>query len=318
MHKQLATQILLKIGCFEEVLTVLPLEGGRQHTSYKVTRARTDKCVVIKQLSFDCYWGTSSLKQFEETEQFANYVGQKLGCAIAAYPTEHGYVIHHDSAYYLVYPWSHGQSLDVLTPRQSLSLGKLLASIHELPPLSGVTTHALSVDKPLHLNCTLMCYTTVKKYQQYQALAELSMQAQNQYTGKLVYSHRDMNLENVLWLDKVSPLLIDWESSGVIAPQVELLGLAFNAAGIAYSTLDIACFQAVITGYQLQSRQPIVFDEQSYLQGYVSWLLWLEYCLTNERMEQQWREQEIKRTLDAIELLLSQQHTVVNNLWISH
>lgn len=304
MNKNLALQLLAQVGLYDVITSIVPMQGGRQHALFKVTLAHTQP-VVIKRLNLFCYLGEYSKEHFNETEHFARHVTEQLTFALTAYNRDNEFIITEGKDSYLIYPWCEGRCLYALTLTHCKILGTLLHSIHKLPKFKP--------SMPLE---TLFPFSTNAWEQRLggllsqKALRDLILLANNCYQyyldnkHKQVFSHRDLNLDNILWLADDQPRLIDWESAGYILPEIELLGMAFNIGGIARGQVDISLVLKTVEVYSQQSAHKIHITNELYIQSYASWFYWLDYCLSGHNaLSNKEANFEISATLQAIYLM---------------
>jgi thiamine kinase-like enzyme len=94
-----------------------------------------------------------------------------------------------------------------------------------------------------------------------------------------VLSHGDLFPANVVWSEKLSPFIIDWEAAGYIHPQLELWNVGLNWGGILVDDVRPEFFTALLEGYRSLKR-PVFFDENMVHTGLGSWLAWLMYKLS--------------------------------------
>jgi thiamine kinase-like enzyme len=64
-----------------------------------------------------------------------------------------------------------------------------------------------------------------------------------------VFSHRDLDMKNVIWDSENNPLIIDWESAGLINPLVDLIRLALDWSGEANGKADKNLFIEIFKTY---------------------------------------------------------------------
>jgi thiamine kinase-like enzyme len=93
-----------------------------------------------------------------------------------------------------------------------------------------------------------------------------------------VLSHRDLDQKNVLWPDAETPLLIDWESAGMINPTVELADVALNWSGVTVGEPDPAAFAAVVAAYRDHGGRLTDEPRDALYAVLVNWLAWLRYA----------------------------------------
>lgn len=302
INKLIAQRVLKKAGIEQNITALEPLGGGRQHDVFLLSLTNKQH-IVLKNLSLDCYLGHYSASHFEYTEQLASYIDSKLNCAVAALNikgTKH-YTISDNGAFFLIFPFCEGTIEHHLSGEQCYIMGRLLANIHNLKPIElPLTPMSFSPFKIEQWSELLNGYIEPSTLELFIQLADRCYQTRNAYKGLRVLSHRDINLENILWLRPDKPMLIDWESAGLIQPGVELIGLAFNMAGISNSKLDLEKLRLTVKGYCSASDTNInqLLTEDLYYQAYATWFKWLDYCLNFKMLKN--RSEELRLTVSAI------------------
>ena len=138
----------------------------------------------------------------------------------------------------LVFPWFEGTSVpeDAVTPGEGRRIGEVLARLHDLhidpkglerpddsaPPdeswrdlfARGATLEQVWARDPEARLRELTSWTRRSK------------EGADELDSNLVVSHRDLDQKNVMWDSQGEPCLIDWESAGLISPNVELFEVA--------------------------------------------------------------------------------------------
>lgn len=309
--KQLLTQLQFA-PLSDTSISTQKLEGGRQH---KVVKAQIDngRALVIKELSFSCYFGEYSEEHFNACETYAAYVNKHLGSAVVAYRATNQYVLNETNKSYLIYPWCEGSVRYELTAEQAIILGQYLAKLHALPMIDLPLKPIPFTPFKSHLWAQLLEKNILSK-NELADLITLSKQCERarvNYQGKRVMSHRDLNLENILWTSYDKFYLIDWESSGLIAPLIDLIGLAINLGGIGQAQLNMSLLKSTIDAYQKQAN---VYDKMTndiFIQCYATWFSWLDYCLINLAKYPMLYRNEIDLTIQAIKLIKNNQDNII-------
>lgn len=274
MIKQHWAQIFLK----QDFKAIVPLREGKQHQIDLVTLVDQSQW-ICKRLVNQNWLGTVDFNSVKLGEDLATKVAQTLGTTFSA-----AYVIE-DLA--IIVPYCQGEILEWVNENQAHRLGRILAQIHSLQSstASGKPFPAISVvnseKMPKWLN-TRINYCNQKR-----------LCLSNQW----VLSHRDIHYGNVIWRDENSPHLIDWESTGLIHPTLELIGLAQNCAGIAAGRFGVDLFRATLQGYVVEAGKLPTIDGSVSNLSLHSWLLWYVHCL-----RQGWLK-ESKQVLQRIELI---------------
>ncbi|AHE66154.1 phosphotransferase [Legionella oakridgensis] len=267
-------------------IAIIPLNHTGIHNIWLVKLQ--DKSVWIsKQIKSGSWLGALSSDAIEFNEIIASMVADKLGITLPAHQwMNNQYLVPNCRERLLFIPYCKGRSLSSWTGRQSFLLGVLLAAMHQLPL---PTTQA----KPFPEIKMITANTTDFLNDKIQQCNENRLHALSDW----VTSHRDIYPANVIWQNKDTPFLIDWESTGLIHPFVELIGVAVNAAGLITGQFNRKRFEAVLMGYKQQAGKLPRADDLLWALCYHSWLLWLSFNW------QQGQETEVQKTLFALQQL---------------
>lgn len=128
-----------------------------------------------------------------------------------------------------------------------------------------------------------------------------ALDAQSFLNQHLVVAHRDFDAKNVLWRGEQTFTLMDWEYAGLTYPQVDLLAVAMNWAGIVEGSIDEVRFKKILEGY----GEPLKITD-TILAGYLGYCI--DWLIFNVRYGLSLREpsekihSEIRSTLRAMDL----------------
>ena len=189
----------------------------------------------------------------------------------------------------LVFPWFEGTSVpeDAVTPGEGRRIGEVLARLHDLhidpkglerpddsaPPdeswrdlfARGATLEQVWARDPEARLRELTSWTRRSK------------EGADELDSNLVVSHRDLDQKNVMWDSQGEPCLIDWESAGLISPNVELFEVALYWSGQRIGPPNRDVFQAVLASY-LSIRPAVQIQPRAAMARCLGgWLNWLHY-----------------------------------------
>ena len=97
------------------------------------------------------------------------------------------------------------------------------------------------------------------------------------FKNKLVISHRDLDLRNILWDKNDEPVIIDWESCGLINPTSETIDTAWYWAG-GKDYFDKIKYKSFLDTYVEQGGKLEDYDK-SFKAVYKPRFNWLEFNL---------------------------------------
>ena len=95
--------------------------------------------------------------------------------------------------------------------------------------------------------------------------------------NNLVISHRDLDLPNILWDKNGVPVIIDWETSGLVNPTLEVIDTAWNWAG-GKDYFDKNKYKSFLDTYAEQGGKLEDYDK-AFKADYKAKLRWFEYNL---------------------------------------
>ncbi len=285
------------------------LTGGRQHGTWCLQSDKID--LVVKVLNPYSYLGREEDIRFIHCEAFCSCCADVYDFPVPALCFDEQILFKVGEESIIIYPFIQGDIASLPNAAQAKVIGELLANLHGLKIedkyFTGDSFKQLSIESWDTLSLGLV---ESNKLRHLQDLAALSFKAHASLTSELILSHRDINTENVIWQEALKPKLIDWESAGLIHPLVELLGLAFNFSGIALGQFHEALFAEVINSYHASCHMPLKLTEAIYLDAYLSWFVWLDYCFKCEDMSEALQLEQINITLDAIDIMSQHKATV--------
>ncbi|KTD33195.1 putative aminoglycoside phosphotransferase [Legionella nautarum] len=271
----------------QKIISRSSLGEGRPHHLELIELSDQSKW-VCKKFDTQTWLGQVEESNLELTEELAATVAAELGITFAAYKKNNKFVFIVDGAKAIIHPYCEGQVIEAVNEEQAFVLGEILAQLHLVHHLPQKAAQALPSillpednDSPVWLQELISFCNDNAQYQ-----------AEN-----WVFSHRDIHAENIVWREKKTPHLLDWESAGLIHPAIELIGLAENCSGLAYGDFQAQRFRATLIGYGQRTRTLPQMNPKLWMLSFHTWLLWYSYCLQHNRVE------EAKYTRELIEFI---------------
>jgi len=129
----------------------------------------------------------------------------------------------------------------------------------------------------------------------------------NIISNNMVISHRDLDLPNILWDKDNNPIIIDWESSGLVNPIMEVIDTAWNWSG-GQENFDKEKFKLFVNTYKDNGGNLNDYTE-SLKADYKAKFGWLEYnlkritgieCIDDE--EKKLGKREVVRSINEIKM----------------
>ena len=220
-----------------------------------------------------------------------------------------------DGYYFLIFDWFEGKAITdkKLTIEKTKKAAKELLKIHKINfgKLKGkckayydttMVNWKFYIEKVDNKKIKELLLDNIQRFSELdrQAIKSLKTISKN-----MVISHRDLDLPNILWDSNEKPVIIDWESTGLINPSMEVIDTAWNWSG-GKNYFDKEKFSAFVTTYKENGGDLNEFDE-ALKADYKAKFGWLEYnlkricgieCLDEE--EKILGEKEVIRTIDEI------------------
>ena len=266
------------------------VDGGFHHRMWLLETDR--ERYAVKQLAPDTDLANpDSRSHYDNTEAIAErFAGEGVPALHALGRFGHYLQIIEDSGY-LVYPWTDASAIgkgDVSLPH-ALAVADILAKMHSadivaphpppllLPVVPEEQVISLVESAVAHeLGCATQLQALLPDFLQ---MLEAQRSASPVLEQHRVISHGDLDQKNVLWDSHGKPLVIDWESAGLINPSYEILLEALDWGGIT-SHFDTRIFEQVIARYQQAGgRLQQEFIGPAFDAIIAEWLDWLMYNL---------------------------------------
>lgn len=220
-----------------------------------------------------------------------------------------------DNYYFLIFDWFEGRTIQ----DEELTLDKVRKIANELVKLhnidykeqkdkcktyydSNIIDWNFYLDKIENKDLKDLLSKNIKRFHELDVLAidNLSYISKN-----MVISHRDLDLPNILWDKSDNPIIIDWESSGLINPSMEVIDTAWNWSG-GQNYFDKEKYKLFVRTYKENGGNLDEYNE-ALKAVFKAKFGWLEYnlkrvcgieCIDEE--ERQLGESEVKRSIDEI------------------
>lgn len=294
---KLFTQLKL---AFTPPIHLVDLTGGKQHQTIKVTDA-AGLSWVVKKLNRNCWLGNYSLDYFKQVEHLAFKVESLTQQTVSAFSFNDRIIHSLEVGDFIILPWVEGDVCFDINLSQAELLGDLLAKIHQLQlDYKGFQPFQVLNDK----------FLTNKISSDYCKLLTQCNQTLSYQSEQFILSHRDINLSNVIWCDENQPMLVDWESAGLIHPLIELIGLALNCAGAESGQMSWDKFNSSISAYKQNISLNLTIDDSLYNQTYYTWFAWMDYCLRCQHHNN--TDEEIELCLTVIQILRDNKGKIIS------
>lgn len=304
IDKQQLQRLCQKLNLGELSSEPEKVTGGLLHRMYKISTSSGK--FAVKKLNPTIKAKENIKKKYQYTEDIAALFSKRGIPAVLAYRFQNEPIIEIADDWFMVFDWVEGTTLspEQIRPEHARKIGEMLFLMHSLNLFSKEKTakeekeNGSSFDyfhnnhwKLLleHTKLNHSLFLEIDKF--FPVLLELNQKfylSIPELNKKQVISHADLDPKNVLWIEKMNPIIIDWESVRPVNPTLELIACALDWSGITTGEINIALYQAVLDGYRiagsLEDRNSVVIKDQ-----------------TTEDIEDQIRSSLEDRTGDVIE-----------------
>lgn len=301
----------LNLGIIEQ--EVKRVTGGLLNRMYKVVTS--NGIYAVKHLNPEVMKRSNAVDNHIFAEKIANIAKINNVQCISA-NIYNGYALQKfNNNYFLIFDWFEGKAIvdEEITLDKVKKVAKQLAVLHQInfndvSNISDLRKSVVEVDWDYYLKKIddIEIKELLEKNINY--LTELdkkSTKASLKISNNKVISHRDLDLANILWDNKENPVLIDWESAGLVNPCEELLETAWDWSG-GQDYFDKEKFDCFIITYKhncgdISDLEDAIFANFKNKSG------WLEYnmkrvckieCLDEE--EQKLGKKEVIRVINEI------------------
>ena len=261
------------------------IEGALLNKMFKIS---TNKGVyVLKALNPEILSREDGKKNAIFTEKVSNIVKSKGIKCIPAYEIN-GELLHSiEDKHFLIFDWFEGKSIteEELTIEKCNKIAKELALLHQIDFSSIKNECNIYYDlDEINFDFYLSKIKNEKiknllneVKNRFSQLDKESIKNMEYFKNKQVISHRDLDLRNILWDKNDEPVIIDWESCGLINPTSEAIDTAWYWAG-GKDYFDKIKYKSFLDTYVEQGGKLEDYDK-SFKAVYKPRFNWLEFNL---------------------------------------
>ena len=209
--------------------------GGLLNRMYKVTTSTG--VYAIKHLNPEVMKRKDAKDNHIRAEKIANIAKEKGINCLPAKIIDGITLQELDGNYFLIYDWFDGRAIDEdeLNLDYVSKVATLLAKLHsidydEIKNECKLGKENKEVDWDFYIDKVdnkEIKELLINKKDYLTELDKKSTKCREEISNNIVVSHRDLDLPNILWDKNDTPMIIDWESSGVVNPCEELIETAW-------------------------------------------------------------------------------------------
>ena len=301
--------------CNLGVLIQVPLKisGGRLNRMYKVVT--TNGIFAIKLLNPEVMKRKNAKNNHIFAETFSHLAKNSGVRSLPAMIIDNNVLQKFENYYFLIFDWFEGRALknDELSCEKCKKIALEVSKLHKID-YSSLKVKCDRYYDTDEINWNLYLDKIENGYiknllaeniQKFIDLDKKSIYNLKKISNNMVISHRDFDLSNILWNENDEFVIIDWESTGLINPSMEVIDLAWNWSGWQKSFDNIKFF-TIINTYRDNGGDLSDFDE-ALIAILKPKFTWLEYNLKRitgiECVDEEDRvlgEKEIEKNIDEI------------------
>ncbi len=306
-------KLLIKCNLGELINEPIRIEGGLLNRMYKVET--TTGIYAIKLLNSEVMTRENARDNHIFAENVSNIAKNSGVNCIPAKIINTEIIQNIDEHYFLIYDWFDGKVVSdfELTIEHTKKVAKELATLHQIDfdfifdkCKAYYDTHIIDwdyyIDKIENIEIKQLLESNKERFHY---LDVNSIDYLNKISDNMVISHRDLDLPNILWDENENPVIIDWESSGLVNPCMELIDTAWNWSG-GQNYFDKEKYQTFIKVY-VENGGSLDDYDAALIADFKAKFGWLEYnlkricdieCIDEE--EKELGRKETIRTFDEI------------------
>ena len=273
--------LLKKLNLGELLQAPVPVGGGLSHEVWRLVT--TSGAYALKRLSAKTMEAHRPLEAIIQGEVIAEYFAKYNIPAHCALKYQGAAIFNWQGDRVLLTPWINN-TVSAVKPMHAKVVGQVLASMHQLNcQIVAMDYLAKPTARPIDWSRLLL---TLPKEISQKITALLPMMEQVRLAclaeplAADIISHNDMNPTNILWPQRDTLRVIDWEAAGKVNKNANILSTAVDWALLLSPEPNWSMFAAVLVGYQSKLALP-VWQERAWLQVLLQWVSWLWHQVVN-------------------------------------
>ena len=236
---EIIKNLIIKCNLGEIIEAPKRIEGGLLNKIFKISTTKGN--YALKLLNPEVISRKDGKKNIIFTEKVSNIAKSKGIKCISAHEIN-GKLIHSiENKHFLIFDWFEGKPIT----EEELTLEKCNKIAKELALLHRINFNEIKNDCDIYYELDEINFDfylskinnkEIKKLlnevkDRFSELDKESIKNMEYIKNNLVISHRDLDLPNILWDKNDEPVIIDWETSGLVNPTLEVIDTAWNWAG---------------------------------------------------------------------------------------
>ena len=310
---EIIKNLIIKCNLGEIIEAPKRIEGGLLNKIFKISTTKGN--YALKLLNPEVISRKDGKKNIIFTEKVSNIAKSKGIKCISAHEIN-GELIHSiENKHFLIFDWFEGKPIT----EEELTLEKCNKIAKELALLHRINFNEIKNDCDIYYELDEINFDfylskinnkEIKKLlnevkDRFSELDKESIKNMEYIKNNLVISHRDLDLPNILWDKNDEPVIIDWETSGLVNPTLEVIDTAWNWAG-GKDFFDKNKYKSFLDTYVQEGGKLEDYDK-AFKADFKAKLRWFEYNLKRITMfdflddeEKKLGEKEVIRSADEI------------------
>ena len=310
---EIIKNLIIKCNLGEIIEAPKRIEGGLLNKIFKISTTKGN--YALKLLNPEVISRKDGKKNIIFTEKVSNIAKLKGIKCISAHEIN-GELIHSiENKHFLIFDWFEGKPIT----EEELTLEKCNKIAKELALLHRINFNEIKNDCDIYYELDEINFDfylskinnkEIKKLlnevkDRFSELDKESIKNMKYIKNNLVISHRDLDLPNILWDKNDEPVIIDWETSGLVNPTLEVIDTAWNWAG-GKDFFDKNKYKSFLDTYVKEGGKLEDYDK-AFKADFKAKLRWFEYNLKRITMfdflddeEKKLGEKEVIRSADEI------------------
>ena len=310
---EIIKNLIIKCNLGEIIEARKRIEGGLLNKIFKISTTKGN--YALKLLNPEVISRKDGKKNIIFTEKVSNIAKSKGIKCISAHEIN-GELIHSiENKHFLIFDWFEGKPIT----EEELTLEKCNKIAKELALLHRINFNEIKNDCDIYYELDEINFDfylskinnkEIKKLlnevkDRFSELDKESIKNMEYIKNNLVISHRDLDLPNILWDKNDEPVIIDWETSGLVNPTLEVIDTAWNWAG-GKDFFDKNKYKSFLDTYVQEGGKLEDYDK-AFKADFKAKLRWFEYNLKRITMfdflddeEKKLGEKEVIRSADEI------------------
>ena len=310
---EIINKLILKCNLGKIIEEPKRVEGGLLNKMFKISTTKGN--YALKCLNPELISRKEGKKNIIFTEKVSNIAKSK---GIKCIPANeiNGELIHSiEDKHFLIFDWFEGKPIteEQLTLEKCNKIAKELALLHRIDfgEMKNQCDIYYELDEiKFDFYLTKINNKEIKNLlnevkERFSELDKESIKNMEYIKNNLVISHRDLDLPNILWDKNDEPVIIDWETSGLVNPTLEVIDTAWNWAG-GQNYFDKNKFRSFLDTYVKYGGKIEDYDK-AFKADFKAKLRWFEYNLKRittfdfiDEEEKKLGEKEVIRSADEI------------------